>query len=327
MITSEFLQAYPRLLTPDQIHHGVEIPEVREAQAYSYNYGLVAQAALRDEREQIEPLMAEIAEFEATHDFHEIEMGLLDHPDGWENRNELNFFGLNDLMGDLWAPLITGSWKGINRQRLLNVAMNSLALDGMSYFAIREQFVRRYGTEALYEPQNEPFLKRFIGAVQEIDTAIVVLDVVKNNPGITVVPAPMQFERSSSGANADLLVIDIDDDRMMGVQVKSTVRDETVAKYDAGRIAIIDGSIDLGNVKVVRTRKGKSTQQVKPWPGIVAASRVHNIQLHGKHQYVPTRYLGHLAGVKMFATQMVGSLGVDHRQLSAAVSERIMSRL
>ncbi len=328
MIASNFVQVYPRELTPGQIHHGVDIPVVRAAQEYSYGYGLVAHAALRDEHDQIPPLMLPLRTYEETVDFHSVEGALLEKPGGWDHRNEVNFPALNEHMGDMWDPLILGEWpKGIDRNRVIHIAMNSLAIEGLLYYTLREKFVRRVGTEALYEPYNEAFLSRYTGVLQEIDVAIVILDVIRKNPNLTVVPAPMQFERSKSGANADLLVVDLGEKQAMGVQTKTVTRRETREKYDQTRIALVDGTVDLGNVRVVRTKKGRSTEAPKPWPGIVAASRVDAIKLHGKNQYVPSRFSHQLLAKKMLAREMVGSLRVDHRDLSKMIAERIMSRL
>ncbi len=328
MIATEFLEVYPREMDQARIHNGVDIPEVRGAQRYSYGYGLVAHAALRDEREQIAGLMPPLRAYEDSVPYGRVEAALLDTPGGWAHRSEITFHQLNDHMRDLWTPLMAGGWpKGLDRLRTIGIAMNSLAVEGLGYYLVREQYVRRHGSEGLYEPKMEAFLSRFTGALQELDVAIVVLDVIRRHPNLTVVPAPIQFERSSSGANADLLVIDAQEGRVVGVQTKTTTSRRSIERYDASRVVVVDGTIDLGNVRVVRTQKGRSTTQPKPWPGIVAASRVHAIQLHGAHQHVPPRYAREIVGHKMQARQAVGTLRVDHRNLSAMISERILGKL
>jgi hypothetical protein len=328
MRTSDFLQVYPREMTERQIHQGVAIPEVREAQQYSYGYGLLAHAALRGEQEKYESLLPPLHAYETTHEYNDLEKKLLDTPGGWEYRNEVNFCSLNNHMQDMWVPMLLGEWpKSLNRHRVIDVAMNSLAVDGLMYYTSRHLFAKKYGTEALYSEDGERFLQRFTGALQELDVAIVVLDVIRKHPNLTVVPAPLQFERTSSGANADLLVVDVAESRAVGVQTKTTIDKQRAEKYDSSRVAIVDGTIDLGNVRVVRTKRGRSLEQPKPWPGIVAASRVDAIKLHGKSQHVPPNFIRRFAANKMMAREVLGSLRVDTHDLSKLIADRIITRL
>jgi hypothetical protein len=328
MIASEFLQVYPREMTEWQIHHGVDIPEVRDAQQNSYGYGMVAHAALRGEWEQIVDLLPPLVEYTRKTNFNHIEATLLETPGGWDHRNEVSFSQLNEHMGDLWRPLVMGGWpKKMDRERTISLAMNSLAMEGLTSYLVREHYVKTHGSEGLYDPKSDFFINRFNGAMQEIDVAIVIMGIIRRHPNLTVVPAPIQFESSNSGANADLLVIDVKERRLVGVQTKTTVRHSTVEKYDSSRIALIDGTIDLGNVRVVRTKKGRSTTEPKPWPGIVAASTVHSIPMYGKNQQVPAHFAPLVMRYKMRAREAVGNLRVDHRDLSATINDRILNKL
>jgi hypothetical protein len=153
------------------------------------------------------------------------------------------------------------------------------------------------------------------------------MGIVRRHPNLTVVPAPMQFERSASGANADLLVVDVNDGRVVGVQTKTTTRQSTYQRYDSSRIVIVDGTKDLGTVRVVSIQKDSSTPQPKPWPGIIAASRVHALKLHGSARQVPPDYVRSMVAHKIRARAAVGDLRVDHRELSKEIEERILSKL
>lgn len=327
MLANEFLNAYPHELSDGQIHQGAPFPIVREEQTYSYLHGLIVHAAMNDEPDEIPQYLPQIRAFEDTVDFGGVEVELLETPGAWRYRNEVNFHALNEHMGGMWSPLTHGNWPNNNRLNSLHVSMNSLAYEGMKLYAVRERFVREKNTEDLYHVDNKDVLDRFTGAVQEIDAAIVVIDAIRKYPNLTVVPGPLQFERGNPRTNADLLVIDTEDKRMVGVQVKTRVTNETRERYDSDRIVLVDGNVDLGNVRVVRTQKGRSTTQVKPWPGIIATSRIHNIKMHGKNQQVGSEYSRMIMTAKMTARSLVGNLRVDHRDLSGAISERIMEKL
>lgn len=332
MITSEFLKAYPREMSSGQIHQGAEAPVVRMAQQYSYGYGLVAHATLRNEHDKVPPLLPALSDYEQKSRGTDVIVALQKTPGGWDYRNEVNFQILNENMTPLWAPLLHCEWpRSVNPQAVITTAMNGLALTGLLDFVVREKFVKQKGTEALYAG-DQTYLDRLTGAMQELDAAIVVLDVlrrmVRQGANCTVVPAPMQFERSKSGANADLLVINMDEGRALGVQIKTNVHRKTLEKYDKERVILIDGTIDLNNTRVVRTTRGRSTEAVKPWPGITAASRVHAIKMHGEQRkYIPRRYASNIQSVKLMAREAVGSLRTDHRELTNAISERILHKL
>lgn len=327
MLASEFLQPYPRHLSENHIHRGAEPPAVREVQDYSYTYGRIVHAAMNDQPDHITPLLPKIVSFEESNTFGDVELQLLNTPGAWRYRNEVNFYALNTHMDYLWRPLIHNAWPNNNRTGTLHFAMNALAYEGMKLYGVRESIVRSKGSEELYTEENKDVLERFSGALQEVDAAIVVIDAIRKHENLTVVPAPLQFERSAPQTNADLLVIDTTEKRMVGVQVKSRVTSKDVDRYDPDRIVLLDGDIDLGNIRVVRTKKRRSTTEPKPWPGIVAASRVHNIKLHGKHQQINSAYSPLIAAAKMFARDLVGSLRVDHRDLSGAIEQRIMNKL
>lgn len=327
MLAAEYLQAFPRNLTQQQIHRGVELPVVRAEQNYSYLCGQVLHDALSGNQDAIPRLMLAIQQHEQT-SFFDVEEQLLEDVSTWTaHRNEVNFHCLNEQMGDLWAPIILGDWpRGTDRTAKLDIAMNSLAMMGLGYYSIRSNFVKTHGTERLYE-DDTGFLDSFNGFMQEIDAAIVVASAIRRYPGLTVVPAPMQFESRSRGANANLIVMDCKERRAVGVQVTTSTRRSTVERYDPDRTVIVDGSVDLDNIRVVRVKSGTSKEAIKPWPGIVAASRINAIKLHGRHDRVPTQYAPRLIGLKFMARALVGSLRVEPNELAKRIGDRILAKL
>ncbi len=327
MLASEFLQPYPRQLTEERIHQGAQFPVVREVQQYSYAHGLIVHAAMNDQPEQIGPLLPGIGAFEATHRFAQIDVELLDTPGAWQYRNQVNFYALNEHMFELWNPLAHNTWPR-NRAEILRFSMDSMAFEGLKLYGIRERWVQENRSEELYTDENRDIVERVTGAMQEMDAAIVVMGAMRKHDNITVVPAPLQFERSNPKINADLLVIDTVEKRMVGVQVKSRVTNRDVELYDPERIVLLDGDTDLGNIRVLRTKKGSSKTEVKPWPGIIAASQVHNIKTHGRHQYVDSRHMPYLMAQKALARELVGTLRVDpNGDMVKTIEQRILNKL
>lgn len=328
MKTAEFLNAYPRDLTEAQIHNGATIPEVQATQLYSYSLGHVLFDALSGSREGLPERMAQLTEYEEQVNFASIEVALLDNPDGWRYRNEVNFYGLNRHMQELWTPLTYGKWPNDEHKHAKHFSMNGLALESLAYYSLRENYVRKHGTEILYAGDTiRRFMGRLTGVMQEFDGTIAVLEWAKSYPNITVVPAPAQFEHSTSNANVDLLVIDFANDRAAGIQIKTATDQETRERYDPERIVVIDNN-DLGNVRMVRTQRGKSEEVPKPWPGIIAASRVGAIQTReNRNRDVSPEFLPYLRRKKMEAKIQLGQLRADYKGVAAAIGQRIMEKL
>lgn len=329
MIASEFLEVYPRTMADEDVHHDTEVPIVRKVQRYSYAFGQIVHAAMLDEHELIPELLGPAQEFENGTSYPRIEREMMASENGWRHRNEVNFYCLNEHMTELWHPLTQGGWFGGDRTDSLNATMNSLGLMGMNLFQVRANFIKQQGTEALYDvsEENQEFVDRFTGALQEIDAAIIAISAIRRLPNLTVVPAPLQFERRrrtrGKNTNADLLVIDPVEKRMLGIQVKTRLTERTRSEYDTERIIFIDGDTDLGNIRDVRVKNGTSKKAIKPWPGIVATSQVHNIKMHGKHQHVPSSITRQIVSCKILARELIGPLKITPSKLSQPITERI----
>jgi hypothetical protein len=331
MRSTDFLQAYPRDLTPDQVNRssGVVIPEVEMAQLYGYSFGHIAYDALAGNIAGLPERFAQLKAFESKVDFFQVEEAILHAPGGWDYRNEINFYGLNQSMGEMWEPLVNGQWRSEGaRTHAVHSTMNGLAMTGLAYYSLRERFLRTFPDPndpmLIKELLTLPFYRRLAGAVQEFDGTIVVLDWAKTQPGVTVVPAPPQFEHSTSGANADLLVVHTGEQRAVGVQVKTTVDERTHRKYDPERIVIV-GTEDLGNVRVL-AGKGRQAEQRAPWPGVVAASRVEAMQTKVRPGTRPDRLQG-MMDRKMFARDMLRGHKVDYREAARDIGARILAKL
>lgn len=335
MLATEFVQAYPRDLTNDQIHSDMQVPEVRASQRYSYAFGRLLHDVLSGTVET--PGIAALPDNPVRFKVAEKALVDLDNGGTWAERGgEIQFHLLNEHMLDMWTPIVEGGWPtAADALSGIRLDMNSLSLAGTSYYGDREKFIRQHGTEKLYASQNERRLARYVGMLGEVDSSIVVLDVMRaalrQYPGLTIVPGPMQFEKYGSSANADHIVLDTINRRAVGVQTKSRVTQEVRDAYDPDRIVLLDGDMDLNNVRAVRTRKGSSRQQIKSWPGIVSASRVAAIKLHGKQNQKDEAWLRQnrqrILQTQLFAREFVRDLRVDWRELAARIGDRILAKL
>lgn len=245
--------------------------------------------------------------------------------------NEVNFHQLNYSMVEMWHPLWSSRpWhKQRTRTEAINFSQNSLGMTGLRHYLARDATINMLGgTETLYETDN-PMYRSFVGRLQEYDVAIVLLDVMRRNADITIVPAPLQFEASHvKGRNVDFLAVDTKACTAVGVQVKSRLHKDHLEDQDPDRVVFIDGDTDLGNIKAVRTKQGRSTERIVPWPGIISTKSVLRMKMHGAGKNAALAREPHTAAYyKMRAHSLVGDIKVDFSDLSGKVGARIMAKL
>lgn len=331
MESASFVQAYDRTFSQRALYKGAYTSEIHEAQDWSHWYGMRLHDGLAGEIEgDGHNEMLQYATW-LCKDYPDMYVKAMAQPDTDNVRrayNALNFHTLNAHMIGMWQPVQIGKWESENaRTQSLSFAQNYLALEGLRQFAWRDKLARTWGTEEMYDAKNREMAGALNGAIQEIDASIVLLDIVRRNRDWTIVPAPMQFERSSDGSkNVDFVVYDFVDKRALGVQVKSHLLSEHYEKADPERVIFVDGDSDLGNIKVVRDRKGSSHTRVVSWAGIISAKRVTTVKPHTL-QGVSAMHRDELQRQKFFARELVGSLRVDYRDLAQKIEQRIIAKL
>ncbi|HSX31945.1 MAG TPA: hypothetical protein VLF43_01685, partial [Candidatus Saccharimonadales bacterium] len=139
--------------------------------------------------------------------------------------------------------------------------------------------------------------------------------------------APMQFERTRKRTNVDFIVMDCIDQRAVGVQVKSRLRTDDVQIADPDRVVFLDGDTDLGNVKVVRTQRGRSIEQVKAWPGIIGVKHINLMKNYGPRGRHLARYGKAIPVFKQVADILTRDLKVDRTEVVRVVGERVLDKL
>jgi hypothetical protein len=186
----------------------------------------------------------------------------------------LNFHTLNISMIGMWRPILTGGWESEpQRKSAISISQKALALNGLLVFERKQAAIRHYPD--FYQPQNEATRTMYEGRLNEIDTAIILLELAKKLPNGTVVPAPYQFDHifDNSDEHATMHNIDFvvcDGEHAVGVQAKTSTALRSRDQYDASRVVIVDGRVDLGNQKRVRTKPKSSDYQTVSWGGLVS---------------------------------------------------------
>jgi hypothetical protein len=329
---ADFARPYPFDMTPAKIHSGEHSQYMMDAQTHAYHWGRMLHIILGDHPTDTSGLdigayndWVHKGGLQATLD------GLHDAPEEVRLRawNELNFHYLQGRMQFLWLPLANGGWTSeAERYDVLNKAQDFLAFDVLDHYAQRENLIAAAeGTHILFDPEIQAEHATITGMIQEYDAAIILMDVVRRHRNLTVIPAPLQFERTRKRTNVDFVVADFVGRRAVGVQVKSRLRQDDVEVADPDRVVFIDGDTDLGNIKVVRTQKNRSTERVTAWPGIVGVKRISNLKSYGaqsRHLWQGTRAL---PVMKQIADRLTRHLKVDHRELAGKIGERILAKL
>ncbi|HEY0258657.1 MAG TPA: hypothetical protein VGC18_02290, partial [Lacisediminihabitans sp.] len=179
---------------------------------------------------------------------------------------EFTFHHLLQVMHPIWAYELYGA-PPLNALRIRDM-QTMIAIGANAMGGVRHQ---RSVDSRYFAEYNTPLRRVQNGILTEMDAAVVLLEISRMLPHITVLAAPPQFERSSTGYNVDFLVLDRRKRRVVGVQVKTTVSRATVDRYDSAGIVLVDGAIDLGNTRSVRLRADSSETTTVPWPGLISA--------------------------------------------------------
>lgn len=155
-------------------------------------------------------------------------------------------------------------------------SQDALALSALENYLTREKLASQKENFKYFDQEHADLRGVTEGVLNEIDTAIVLLEAVKGQR-LIVLPAPPQFEHGvRAKQNVDFIVIG-PDRQVVGVQAKSRVTDVHVDKYD-GDIVLVDGRTDLDNELARRVEARRSTLKTIGWAGLIAAQRIHSIK-------------------------------------------------
>lgn len=336
MEASQFASVYRSNLTEQTRQSGV-LPELmNEAREWSYRFGQALHRHLlapeEHQAEDAELMLPYSTWLNQALPVVEQAAWALNTPESLKAANELGFHRLNMGMRPMWLPVFNGGWNCDPSLRSLSIhnTQDLLALQGLRYYVTREKISGLQTDYVYFAEENGPLRNSYEGMLNELDAGIVLTEIVRKRPDLTVVPAPMQFERGFEGRyNVDFLVIS-ERGKAVGVQVKSKVKDEHRGRYDAERVVLLDANTELGNVRAKRTRTGSSAVRQVSWAGMICAQRVGAIPSHGErvgllqNQGLDLRFINRQ---KMVAKTILRGVRPRWEEATAQAGPRILSRV
>ncbi|TSD58688.1 hypothetical protein [Aeromicrobium piscarium] len=184
---------------------------------------------------------------------------------------------------------------------------------------------RLYDASVFYLDELEPLRQSITGNLAEADALITLLEVARRQAGLTVIPAPPQFEAYAGPANADFLVLDLLRAQIIGVQVKSSQVHRTPDTYDQERIVLIDASVDLFGTLSRRTHLGRSDASIRSWPGMVTGHFLRGIQV--PRPPWPWLNLGEFTAARQRVQNIAAEARDRNHEAEEIVRERVLTAL
>lgn len=243
--------------------------------------------------------------------------------------SELNFHYLNIAMMEQWRAVFGLDNPAGERIKNIHFAQDYLSTLSLDAFCKKLDETRPAKAAEDFAKDNKVYRDLTENRLNEFDSAIILLEVMKNNPSLAVLPSPPLFEKYTNRANADFIIIDTDTRDILGVQTKTTIFSEELEKYDSRRIIFIDGRYDLANYKMMRTVANSSRLKEVSWNGLVAmhhlktknAKRIANSYIHS---VMTTK---ELLGNMMRARAALGTTTMDIPRITALIEDRILDNL
>ncbi len=226
-----------------------------------------------------------------------------------EHRNTANFHALNRSLAASWHDILPPHARlpripDIERRQFaLRFMQQALAYEAVDYLVDRYNYIKEGGgTQVLFNSTDlsdgrvisagefTEVVGRGQGVIQEFELAIVAIEALIRFPHLlgrhtTLLPAPIQFEKTNQATNADLILYDpTPGGHAIGLQSKMGVTEEDLMAIDPDRVVLVDGKIDFNSVRPVRTSRGSSREAVVAWPGMIAAKVISELVLAGKRK-------------------------------------------
>lgn len=186
--------------------------------------------------------------------------------------NPLNFHTMNQEMEPYWMRLIDPETHSAPDYIDLSVMQTRLALQALRLVELRSDFQEKSLTIELEDEEDRNLLDNsFVGRITEIDAAMTLLEVVKQQPidekdNLVIIPGPPKYEGHGDRAS-DFLLIDPSRRQAHGVQVKTRIWQQGL--YDPRYVSMIDGRVDLDNISYVPSPDGSIRSQAAP--GLISA--------------------------------------------------------
>lgn len=208
--------------------------------------------------------------------------------------NELHFHVLNRELLPMWHKILVPELQvNFSAHELYTMQVN------LSMHAAEiAQTSRKLKQEEDKQGKISGMVGVFNGQLTELDTAIVILEQIKNDAltgesRLALLPAPQQFEAGyqNKRRSSDFILIDVEARQARGIQVKTRVTSLNeedrgqltdgvkpaipIRRYDNDFVTLIDGFTDLGNSRISPDRR-----RVISAPGLVSLDFLqHNVSI------------------------------------------------
>lgn len=328
MHSEEFTEAYPLDISEEDIHKGEYSKLISEAQDWSYRFGRRLHLSLTGGTPDTFTDPDEIRTYcgwgtnvvDTAIDL--TGMALNGNHDALRAMNEFNFNLMNFFMRSMWEPIFQGAWRSEDsRRHCIQAAQLDLAVAGSIYITSRQLWSNKHGTAVWFDKDDVGVLTDTMnGILQEIDSAIVLLEVIKKYPKLTVMPAPVNFERMGGGDNVDFVVVDTEERNAIGAQVKTNLHRHTIRRANPRRVVFIDGTRDLCNVKRLRTRHDDDTERKVAWPGLIAVRLITQLPAN-KARRVVNR------AVRARVRELAADVQVEIDEPARLIEQRIIEQM
>lgn len=288
MLHAEFAEIYPRnqawtpefpINTPQQLH---------VAESYSLQYGQMLHDYLTDSPVSInlDELTTSYATWLATsYPSMTKEVNGLPVSESETLQQLLGFHAMNKAMTHMWfmSELEDDKQsKGVRRECIKYSAQN-LAVSALHAIAIRREMASETRGYEYFGEKQQAFRALNEGRLAEIDAGIALLEASQSQP-FDVLPAPPQFERGKHSNNVDFIALGRGDlyGKVVGVQVKSKVKNSDLAQYDGDHCVLVCAANDMDDVRAMRTEARSSSKSILSWNGQLAAEAITRLHISGR---------------------------------------------
>jgi hypothetical protein len=181
------------------------------------------------------------------------------------NQGLINFHKLNADFLPIWWRVMQGH-DTIPTDAALAV-QNNLAARAVLMMPSRDEAIEQH---MYFGEKNRVVRDNFNGFMNEIDTAIMALEISREHPSMAVLPSPTQFLISpDKGRNTNFVVVDLETKNARGIQARLSVSEDNMEDTDHDYVTNIDGKVDFASTRFMRT--DRSSGRIVPWPGLIAA--------------------------------------------------------
>lgn len=190
-----------------------------------------------------------------------------------------------------WQEMAFGlDFSDSERKSGLRMGQLVLAAHSVRLSVFRRKLASIEEDYAYFSDSMEVARRGMDGIMQELDTGIVAMEIVKADPEMMIVNAPGRFERMSSRYAVDLIAYHRIVDNVIGAQTKANLEHSNSTQYDQERVMMIHGADDFKGAIRTRAFPGTTRERIVAWPGIIAAELNASLKLHGKQADLRTGY-------------------------------------